>query len=113
MIDSLLIAPAERYIIEILPTKAGTFALEYKNPAFTEQLATITVLPTQDETDAAKIFTKNVDNANVRADIDNYRPYFDKEIDKTLRFDMTLYDKTSEDMSLQMHPHRDGTTAQL
>jgi FtsP/CotA-like multicopper oxidase with cupredoxin domain len=26
---------------------------------------------------------------------------------------MTLYDKTSEDMSLQMHPHRDGTTAQL
>jgi hypothetical protein len=38
MIDSLLIAPAERYIVELYPKEAGTYDLVYKNPAFTETI---------------------------------------------------------------------------
>jgi hypothetical protein len=42
--------------------------------------------------------------------MDNYRQYFNKPIDKTLRIDMTLNGKTSKDLSLKMpHPHGTGT----
>lgn len=110
IIDNLLIAPAERYIVEIAPSKAWIYDITFKNPAFTKTIGTIEVLENNEQSPAFKSFTLITWNLATISDIDNYRQYFDKEIDKTLRIDMTLNGKTSKDLSLKMpHPHGTGT----
>lgn len=105
-IDSLLIAPAERYVIEVLPEQSWTFDLVYKNPAFTETIWSIQVNKSETLSDAWKKFWSLREVNQVIQDIDQYREYFDKSVDKTLRLDMTLNGKTKDDLSLKMeHPH--------
>lgn len=110
MIDNLLIAPAERYIIEIAPQKAGSYRIEYSTPVFTTTLGTIEVEEHTTPSAAFDAFSALRSHEIVKQDIDAYRQYFDKAIDKTLRIDMTLHGKTSKDMSLKMpHPHGSWT----
>jgi hypothetical protein len=113
LIESLLISPAERYIIELYPTTAGDFDLVYQNPAFTEILGSVKVIANQTVSKAGNEFNNLRTVTQVVTDIDNYREYFDKPIDKRLRLDMTLNGKTKDDMSLKMAHAHDGTTAKL
>ena len=113
VIDSLLIAPAERYVVEVFPETSGSFNLVYKNPAFTETIASIEVKENSETSVAGEQFLSLREVTQVSEDIDTYRKYLDKDIDKTLRLDMTLNGKTKDDLSLKMiHPH-DGSTATL
>ena len=113
IIDSLLIAPAERYIIELYPPDPWTFDLVYKNPAFTETIWSVVVVESESISEAWKVFSTLRTVDQVVSDIDAYRDYFDKPIDKKLRLDMTLNGKTKDDMSLKMEHAHDGTTAKL
>jgi hypothetical protein len=63
--------------------------------------------------EAGKLFSQLRTVDKVVADIDNYRKYFDKPVDKRLRLDMTLNGKTKDDLSLKMEHAHDGTVAQL
>jgi len=113
MIDSLLIAPAERYIIELYPKNSGTFDLVYKNPAFTKIIWSVIVSENKliSKPWASFSVLRTVDQ--VVSDIDTYRKYFDKPVDKKLRLDMTLNGKTKDDMSLKMEHAHDWSTAKL
>ena len=113
MIDSLLIAPAERYVIEVLPEESGIFDLQYKNPAFTEILGQVVVVPSDGMSTSAEQFAQLREVEQVIEDVDQYREYFDAPIDKTLRLDMTLHGKTKDDLSLNMQHVHDGSVAEL
>jgi len=112
-IESLLIAPAERYVVELFAPEAGTFDLVFKNPAFTEKIAAVSVWENDQISEAGKNFDTYRTVKKVADDIDQYREYFDNPVDKTLRLDMTLNGKTKDDMSLKMEHAHDGTSAQL
>ncbi len=113
MIDSLLIAPAERYVVELFPETSGEFDLVYKNPAFTETIGTVRVAESEELSEAGTKFSTLRSVATVVEDIDQYRSYIDAPVDKTLRLDMTLNGKTKDDLSLKMAHANDGTTAQM
>jgi len=85
----------------------------FKNPAFTETIAVAQVSPNEKVTNAGTKFATTRAVSQVIEDIDQYREYFDKPVDKTLRLDMTLNGKTKDDMSLKMEHAHDGSTAQL
>ena len=112
-IDNLLIAPAERYVVEVSPSKSWEFSLEYKNPVFTKSLARVLVEENSNESDSSKTFDSLRNVNQVTSDIDSYREYFDKPVDRTLRLDMTLNGKTKDDLSLKMQHTNDWTTATL
>jgi hypothetical protein len=76
--------------------------LEYKNPVFTKSLANVVVEENSNESDSSITFDSLRNVNQVTSDIDLYREYFDKPVDKTLRLDMTLNGKTKDDLSLKM-----------
>jgi len=84
MIDSFVIAPAERYIVDIYFENAWSFEILNKNPEFTKKLWTITVSEDEIETSYKTEFEKLRVNDNVILDIDNFRQYFNSEPDKFL-----------------------------
>ena len=112
-IESLLIAPAERYVVELFAPEAGTFDLVFKNPAFTETIASVSVWENDQISEAGKNFDTYRTVETVANDIDQYREYFDNPVDRTLRLDMTLNGKTKDDMSLKMEHAHDWSTAEL
>jgi FtsP/CotA-like multicopper oxidase with cupredoxin domain len=93
-VPSVVVAPAERYVVEVEFDKPGTVALVNAIQAinhyageFTPEvdtLGTITVDPTAATPSYAKQFATLRANAEVSRDIDRYRAYFDRQPDKEL-----------------------------
>ena len=94
MVPSVMIAPAQRYIVEARFDSAGTFALTNRVQGLNnflgafgpevDTLGTITVSPQRSTRDYGKQFATLRENAKVEADIERYRPYFDRAPDKQL-----------------------------
>lgn len=93
-VPNVVIAPAQRYIVEARFDTAGTFLLTNRVQGLNnflgvfvpeiDTLGTITVAPTRADPDYAKQFNTLRTNAAVTADIARYRQYFDKPPDKRL-----------------------------
>ena len=86
-VDSIIIAPAERYIIEVLFSKEGTYPIENINPHGITRLGEINV-NNIGETEHFKSFSELHDNEDIMADIDQYREFFDKSVD--YQIDLTI-----------------------
>lgn len=84
MIDSFVMAPAERYIVDVYFDKSWTFEILNKNPEFTKKLWTISVSDDEIETSYKSYFDKLRVNEDVIWDIDNFRQYFNTKPDKYL-----------------------------
>lgn len=93
-VTSVVIAPAERYIVHVRFEKAGRYALlnqvrgldHLYNRFFTETdtLGVVHVSPAAATSDRAAAFDVLRADSAVGADIDRYRRYFDRPPDKTL-----------------------------
>ena len=90
-IDSLIIAPAERYIIDIYTEQPGTYTITNKIPDNkTYTLWTITVGNESISPSYANQFEELSPDTHTISDIDRYRQYFNKPIDKTLLLDVEM-----------------------
>jgi len=93
-IDELIIAPAERYIIEVYFEKSGHYELLNDNPVSKTKLGTIMVADGNSLEDYSEEFLILKENKEVVQDINNFKQYFDKpvdyEIDLTLEMDMMM-----------------------
>lgn len=89
-VESLTLGPAERGIVDVYFEKAGSYVLQHKSPVRTESLGTITVTDEAVSPDLKTAFNTLRTNADVTADIDAFRPYFDKPVDKTLRLTISM-----------------------
>ena len=91
---SVVLAPAERYVVDVRFNKPGRFtivnaiqAINHYAGEFSPQVDTlgaVTVSATAATPDYASSFAALRANSAVSRDIDKYRPYFDKAPDKTL-----------------------------
>lgn len=82
-VDSFIISPSERVIVEVQFADVGSYALESTSPTRTWLLGTITA--TTDKNSDNSSFTSLKNNADITADINTVRPFFDKPVDKTIR----------------------------
>ena len=97
-VGSVPIAPAERYVAEVRFDEPGEVAITNSIQAINhfrgefyphvDTLGLVTVLDEPATPDHAAAFDQLRDNTDVQSDIDAYRQYFDKPVDKEL--DLTL-----------------------
>ena len=97
-VDSVVIAPAERYIVEVKFDEAGDVPVTNSIQAIddfrgefyphTDLLGTVVVADGATSTDHAAAFDTLRENVDVSSDIDDYRQYFDRPVDH--RLELTL-----------------------
>lgn len=93
-VSSMAIAPAERFIVEAHFPEPGTYALtnsvqafSHRTGTFFPEVDTLGLVNVSDEsidTNLSSTFTTLREHREVQADIDTYRPYFDKPVDHEL-----------------------------
>lgn len=85
-IDDVVIAPAERYVIETLYPQAGTFAINHRGQKIGE------VIVTESEKDSSiSTFNQLRDNSNnYKIVLDNINNFLSKKPDKSLRFNIEM-----------------------
>lgn len=94
IVESIVLAPAERYVVEVFFDKAGSYELtnhvqgiNHRMGVFLEEisiLGTITVSESQTAVDHHQAFETLRTNLDVIADIDRYRSHFDRPVDHEL-----------------------------
>ena len=89
-VDSVLLGPSERAIVEVLFDKSGTFNLVSQTPQKTYLLGTITVSDKQIVTSYATQFVTLRTNQDIIQSIDSLRQYFDKPEDKSLTISVNM-----------------------
>jgi suppressor of ftsI len=90
MVENILIAPAERYIVDVYFEKAWSYTITDATPTHTTSLGTITVTDTPTPLMGADTFSTLLSHQQVQNDIAAYRKYFEKPIDKNITIDMTM-----------------------
>lgn len=100
--ESVVIAPAERYIVEVLFEEPGRVALtnrvrgiDHIYGSFFPDVDTLGMIDVAERTaarDHSAAFRRLRSNAEVIAEIDRYRPYFDRPVDHELQLTLELDD---------------------
>jgi len=80
-IDSIIIAPAERYTIEVYFKNSGEFEMKNINPMNSYVLGKIKVLNENNDADYSQDFLSLRENKYIKENIANFKQYFDKDID--------------------------------
>ena len=99
-VESVPIAPAERYVVEVMFDEAGEYAITNSIQAInhfrgefyphTDTLALVTVTEEPAQPDRAEQFALVRSNSEVIADIAGYREHFDRPPDKELVFSVRV-----------------------
>jgi FtsP/CotA-like multicopper oxidase with cupredoxin domain len=94
MVHSVVIAPGQRYVVEVKFDEPGEASLTSRIQAINhflgqfyptvDTLGTVTVADENTDADYSAAFAELREPADVAADIDAMRPYFDREVDKEL-----------------------------
>lgn len=103
-VDSVMIAPSERSIVEVFFEKPGTYPLIHKTPQQIYNLGSITVSNQQASTSYQSGFLSLQTNKDVIASIGNTTSYYNKPADKKLK--LTSYIAgMSNNSSMHMMPN--------
>jgi FtsP/CotA-like multicopper oxidase with cupredoxin domain len=86
IVDSVILAPSERAVVDVLFTDPGQLTLEHRTPDRTYSLAAIDVEAEAAEPRLADQFDLLRHNAEWVAERERFAPYFDAPPDKTLAF---------------------------
>jgi FtsP/CotA-like multicopper oxidase with cupredoxin domain len=97
-VDSIIIGPAERYIVEARFSTPGRYEVRNVNLWAQYTLGTIRVV--QNETRTAGLQLRS--NPDIASDVERYRKYFDKRIDKELILTIALNNRMGM-MGGEMH----------
>lgn len=92
--DGVILGPSERAVVEVLFANAGSYTIEHKTPERTYTLGTVTVANEKVATSFEKEFAVLRSNKDMQLEIDAFRPFFNKPVDKRL--------KLTIDMGMQM-----------
>lgn len=90
--DSIIIGPAERYVVEVTFDKEGVYNFSNTNIFNQYTLGKIIVNPSNKKTEGLETH----DNQDVKIDIDKYRKYFDKPIDVQVNLGIELNNASQE-----------------
>ena len=102
-IDSIIIAPAMRYIIDVYFEESGIFNLMNTNPKKSYILGSVTVSKDLVDNSYLEEFNNNLINREVIEDIAKYEKYFDKPVDYNLDLTVDLGNFMESMASLPCH----------
>lgn len=88
-VESLIIAPAERYTIQIYAEKSGMYEIQHTGSGKPITLGDITISPNQGANDAVKKEFQTLKTNDILGKI-NISDYLKKKADKSLSFEMTM-----------------------
>lgn len=101
-VENVVVAPAERYVVETLFAESGTIpllnrvqGLDHRSGFYfpeVDTLGRIIVAEDSTDTDLSATFEQLRENADVRADIDSYRDHFDRPVDRELTLQLKVLD---------------------
>lgn len=83
-INNFVIAPAERYVVDVYLPDSGTFEIQNISPVSKYTLWKIVVSDEKIKDSYKWEFDTLRVNKDIISDIDKFRPYFDKPVDKSL-----------------------------
>jgi FtsP/CotA-like multicopper oxidase with cupredoxin domain len=86
MVDSVIVAPSERVVVDVLFDRTGELKLEHQTPDRVYPLATITVGDERAEPSLEAEFENLRTNADMVAERKRIAPYLEAEPDRTLAF---------------------------
>ena len=90
-VDGVLIAPAERYTVEVLFEEGRNYRMLNRTPERDHVIGAILVAPGEHDDDAhADTFRKRRLNAEVLNDIERFREHFDREPDAEIVIDVEV-----------------------
>jgi suppressor of ftsI len=89
-VNSIILAPSERAIVDVLFEKPGTYTIMHRTPNTSYPLGTVTVGTASASPSYTRDFTKLSTNQDVIKDIDVFRPFFNKALDHTLVLDLSM-----------------------
>ncbi|MDD2907015.1 MAG: multicopper oxidase family protein [Candidatus Gracilibacteria bacterium] len=92
-IDNLIISPGERYIVDLYAENSGTFEILNSTPDENYSIGKVVVSEEKVETTYVKEFETLQKNKDISADIEKFKPYFDKKADKNLSLELGNVDK--------------------
>lgn len=93
--DSVILGPSERVVVEVLFANEGTYTLEHSTPEKTYELGKVTVSGGVASPYYGDIFGTLRINEIARANIDPYREYLNKPIDKELSLTIDMMGMSS------------------
>lgn len=89
-VDSVLIAPSERAVVEVLFETAGNFPIQHKTPQRTYVMGNITVAGENSSAVNTPSFLKLHTNKDIVQSIDAVRKFFNKKIDKNIALTVNM-----------------------
>lgn len=89
-VDSVLIAPAERYIVEAYFPNSGAFTITHTTPDKTYALGSVKVSTTVSDKDNSASFTAPKANVDVALEMSKFEPYYAKKADKNISFSLAM-----------------------
>lgn len=89
-VDSIIIAPAQRYTIEAYFENSGEFEIKNINPHRKYSMGKISVLDEVSSEDYSSEFLSLRENKYVKEDIENFREYFDKDVDVNIELTIDM-----------------------
>lgn len=89
-VDSVVLAPSERAIVDVYFPASGTFPIEHKTPNKTYPLGNVTVGSPSVAQSYVSQFSQLRTNADMVATADAFKSYFDKPADKKLTLTVEL-----------------------
>lgn len=104
-VESIVIAPAERYIVEVYFPESWEFEIQNNTPVSQYTLWKIIVSDESVSESFVSDFQTLKQNDEIMADIDSYRGYFEKEIDKEIELDMTMWGMDMSGMMMHGDSH--------
>jgi len=104
-VDSVIIAPAERYIVEVFFDKQGEYSIQNVNPHQTYDLGKVVVSEDVIEEDLSHIFNTAGENDITIKDIQQFKQYFRQAVDYTINLTVDM-----PSMEMAMIDHEEPET---
>ena len=104
-VESIVIAPAERYIIEVYFPEAWEFEIQNNTPVSNYTLWKIIVSNEKIEESYIPEFENLRINNDIISDIDNFRQFFDAAPDKEIELDMDMWMMNMWGMLMEWESH--------
>jgi suppressor of ftsI len=111
MVDSVILGPSERAIVDVYFGEVGNYEIQNKTPEISYTLGTVNVIANEVMTSFKNDFEKLAINKDTVASIDPFRQFFTKTIDKKilLTLDMAGGQMSMQGMGHGAHMMPDGT----
>ena len=101
-VDSVILGPSERYLLEAYFDEPGTYALQHITPEKTYELGTITVLEKETDLDLVASFETLRTSTLIQDEISDFESYYKKTPDKSLRLTVEMDMQMMEDATISM-----------